>query len=113
MELVHYDPSWTIERLALETERVATEGLGRLTLNQLRRKLQIELVKRSSDPEMQLKVVALMLVSATDSRKGPKDNHDIRVTGLCLMWLAKTHMKTWTMEQVYKWVLEGKNEWYD
>lgn len=98
----------TIKDMALDITRVAIEGLGSSLFEQALAKFTRSLQQRSDDQELQLYVVTKMLLKLTDARTGSKSPTEIQLAGLCIIWLAKTRVQTWTMGEIYQWTLLRK-----
>lgn len=97
--------NWTIQRMALEIRRVAHEGLGHTLFEQILARFNREIARGSDDHEIQLCAVTRMLVKLTDSRTGPKNSVEVRLAGLCFIWLARTRVQSWTVGEMYRWAL--------
>lgn len=102
---MQFQPNWTVQQTALEVTRVAHEGLGNTHFEQLRAAFNQEVQKGNSDQEIRLRAVTRMLIKLTDRRTGPKVTAETRIAGLCLLWLATTRVRDWTVLQLYHWML--------
>lgn len=93
---------WTIEHAAQEIASVACKGLGENKFKELRMRFNHMLQRASYDPEIQSRIVTHMLRQKALNER--QDVMDTQIVGLCLMWLAQSRYRKWTLYQLFKFL---------
>jgi hypothetical protein len=109
-----FDPTtMTVGQAALEVARVICEQLGVTALAQVRSEIdrRVRAHGQSDDTEALVRAVTLVLIKATDTRTGPKDRHDARLAGACLLWLAETSVRDTSLLDLYNRMLPRYQRW--
>lgn len=101
---VKWDPEDSVGKLALEVARIASEGLGVTTFQQIRAGFNQQVEQASDDPDVQIRSVIRLLIALTrkdDTRV--MTTAEVQRAGFCLMWLAETRVAEWSLLRLYQW----------